>query len=739
MGMLAPLYFAGALAIALPIVFHLIRRTPTGRQAFSSLMFLSPSPPRLTRRSRLSNLLLLLLRAAALALLALAFARPFLSSADATAAGQPRGRRVAVLVDTSASMRRGDLWQQATRQAEQTLADLKPEDEAALFFFDRQVRPGLSFAEWNDLAPGQRAPAFRARLAAAAPTWAPTRLGDALATVADQLAEEEGAKTAEGRSGRQLVLVSDLQQGGRVEALQGHQWPEGVLLQVRSVAPKQPASNAGLQFAEQSTDGTDTVAAANDPGGPRLRVRVSNQPGSDREQFTLAWANDRGPLPGVQPVKVYVPAGRSHVARVPFPSPGQGQAAGGQPAAADRLVLQGDAAEFDNTLYVVPPRQDVVRVLYVGDDAADDVKGLRYYLQGALAETPRRKIEFVARTPADPLADADLIDVRLAVVAAPLADAKAARLRKLAEGGTDVLWVLKDVAAAKGLAAATGVEGWEVAEAPGRDFALIARVDLSHPLFAPFADARFADFTKVHFWKHRRVKLPAVSAGTATPAAPATAPAATTAAARVLAWFDDGDPFLLERPVGQGRVLVATSGWHPIDSQFALSTKFVPLLDGLIRRRDGTTLEAQHYVYEPIALPARGAAAAAGRALLAPSGRRVELAAATATAPEAANQPGIYKLVAGGRETPLAVNLPADESRTAPVAVEEMERYGAKLGTAQTAAELVERQRQLRQAELESRQKLWRWVILGVLGLLVVETLVAGRLARRPQIEPVPA
>src|SRR5439155_7419791 len=74
MSFLAPLYIAGALAVALPIIFHLIRRTPQGRQEFSSLMFLAPSPPRITRRSRLSNIVLLLLRAAALCLLAFAFA-----------------------------------------------------------------------------------------------------------------------------------------------------------------------------------------------------------------------------------------------------------------------------------------------------------------------------------------------------------------------------------------------------------------------------------------------------------------------------------------------------------------------------------------------------------------------------------------------------------------------------------------------------------------------------------------
>src|SRR5687768_17701168 len=112
MGFLAPLYVAGLLAVALPVIFHLIRRTPHGRQEFGSLMFLSPSPPRLTRRSRLTNIILLLLRAAALALLALAFARPFFQRNEDLSTSRAAGKRVAVLVDTSASMRRGDLWQQ---------------------------------------------------------------------------------------------------------------------------------------------------------------------------------------------------------------------------------------------------------------------------------------------------------------------------------------------------------------------------------------------------------------------------------------------------------------------------------------------------------------------------------------------------------------------------------------------------------------------------------------------------
>jgi hypothetical protein len=78
MNFLAPLFLVGGLAVALPIIFHLIRRTPTVQRPFSSLMFLSPSPPQLSRRSRLDKILLLLLRCGIIALIAAAFARPFL-------------------------------------------------------------------------------------------------------------------------------------------------------------------------------------------------------------------------------------------------------------------------------------------------------------------------------------------------------------------------------------------------------------------------------------------------------------------------------------------------------------------------------------------------------------------------------------------------------------------------------------------------------------------------------------
>src|SRR5205823_2082963 len=149
------------------------------------------------------------LRAAALDLLAFAFARPFFYRAADVNQSVSQGKRIALLVDTSASMRRGDLWQQAATQVDRALADVSPADEVALFLFDRTVHPAFTFDQWNQLEPSRRAAMLRARLAEASPTWMSTNLGEALASVADQLAEAPGQAHATNTARRQIVLISD--------------------------------------------------------------------------------------------------------------------------------------------------------------------------------------------------------------------------------------------------------------------------------------------------------------------------------------------------------------------------------------------------------------------------------------------------------------------------------------------------------------------------------------------------
>src|SRR5947199_3002949 len=118
MSFLAPLFLFGALAVALPVIFHLIRRTSREKTLFSSLMFLQPTPPRVTRRSRLENIWLLILRCLVILLLAAGFARPFIQTPTAPDPNSGQGSRIVILLDTSASMRREGLWADAVSRAD---------------------------------------------------------------------------------------------------------------------------------------------------------------------------------------------------------------------------------------------------------------------------------------------------------------------------------------------------------------------------------------------------------------------------------------------------------------------------------------------------------------------------------------------------------------------------------------------------------------------------------------------
>src|ERR1043166_2826534 len=140
MNFLSPWFLLGGLAIAGPILFHLIRRAARERMPFSSLMFLRPTPPRITRRRKLENLWLLLLRCLALLLLATGFARPFFSK-DITLPTPPgEAKQIVLLVDTSASMKREGLWNKARSVAESYLDKAAPADQFAIVTFDRQPR-----------------------------------------------------------------------------------------------------------------------------------------------------------------------------------------------------------------------------------------------------------------------------------------------------------------------------------------------------------------------------------------------------------------------------------------------------------------------------------------------------------------------------------------------------------------------------------------------------------------------
>ncbi|HEY8504664.1 MAG TPA: hypothetical protein VIL46_08785, partial [Gemmataceae bacterium] len=97
---------------------------------------------------------------------------------------------------------------------------------------------------------------------------------------------------------------------------------------------------------------------------------------------------------------------------------------------------------------------------------------------------------------------------------------------------------------------------------------------------------------------------------------------------------------------------------------------------------------------------------------------------------EGTERPGVYTLERAGGGAEFAVNLDPRESLTSPTAVESLEQMGCRLAGRAPRGDEAERLRQMRDIELEGRQKVWRWLVLAVIGVLLAETWLAGRRSR---------
>ncbi len=701
MSFLAPLFLLGGLAIALPVVFHLVRRSSREKQVFSSLMFLKPTPPRMTRRNRLENIFLLLLRCLAVCILAFAFARPFLQQPMAATPTNTASAQVVILVDTSASMKRDGIWADALAKAEAALNNTTPADQVAVLTFDDQVRSLVSFEQWAAMNASERAAIAAQRLVETKPTWHSTHLGNALIAAAETI---EDAEKREQHTGlRRIILITDMQEGSRLDGLQGHEWPRGLEVVVTPVKASRP-TNAGLQWVMDADDSAQTT------GDTPVRLRVNNSTDAKREQFQIRWAG-----PG-DSLDAYVPPGQSRI--VPAPKLPTN-------SVAERITLTGDDDDFDNTAYVVQPKAEEVTVLYLGSDVETDSSQSLYYLKRAFQDTRRQAVRLERRSPdrldentaAAPSRSGDRRSEshRLVIISSTLPEESALTTRQFLTNGGTALLVMNDIQIANTLGQLTGWPDLTAIESAVANYAMLGQMDFTHPLFAPFADPRFGDFTKIRFWKHRKLsieKLPGV---------------------RVIASYDDNDPAILEIPVGRGRLFVFTFSWRPTDSQFALSSKFVPMLYSLLDQAGGISAQlAQFRVGDTVdfttLLTKNGGSSLSVRK---PDGAQFQLASGETRFTQT-DQPGIYEVSAVPTPVKFAVNLDATESKTAPLPVDELERLGVPMKSVEiTSAVQASRQETLHNAELEARQKLWRWLIVAALAVLLVETWLAGWITRR--------
>jgi hypothetical protein len=676
MGFLAPAFFAGLMAIAVPVLIHMIHRERRETVAFPSLMFLRKIPYRSVRRQKLRHLLLLALRCLALAIIVWAFARPFLQRSVAAAPSSSDGREVVVLLDRSYSMANGGRWQRAVEAVRTLSGQIRGIDRISVVTFGAtaaQIAPPTS-----DAATVERA------VAAARPGSEPTRYAAGLRLGAQVLGSSDLPR-------KEVILISDFHRFGW-SSNDDVPLPEGTAVRTIDVSRGENVDVAvsGVAVARAQTGdrvrATITARAANLGTEARTVDASLELTGRviDTKRVTIPARGTAQVIFSPTAVSAVVTRGVVRVTRDSQPSNDAFYFTIAEESGASALVLEPPRPRANQSLFLT-------RALDVADDPA---------------------VRVTAR-PGDAATVADLRGRTFVVLneADLPAGAVGQRLRALVQGGAMLLIVPGErgtlgataewrpfLPAAIGAVADRGSAGrW-------------ASVDFSNALFEPFRTSR-ADFSSVAVRRYRVLEPVRDSA-------------------QVIARLDDGAPLLVERIVGSGRVLMWAATLDAEWNDLPFHPLWVPLAHQLARRSmAGRESRAWFTVPHALDLGAEGDVTVES-----PGGTRVRLSADSQRTTVDLLERGFYEVRGGstaiGAGRPIAVNVDPAESDLSHMdaaelvaAITDRNARGAAssgkapfLGTAE---------------ELERRQSIWWYLLVAALLLLAGETFFSNRLSRR--------
>jgi hypothetical protein len=321
---LYPAFLVGAAAAAIPILLHMLRNQQAPELRFSAVRLLQGVRVEQSQRRRIRDWLLLALRVSALVLLALSFARPYVTSGGAAG-----GRATIVALDRSASMGAPDVWSRARDEARRAIERHRGEPVGLLAFDDV---PELLVAPTRDQG------ALSAALGRLTPGVGATQFAGALSHASAAL-EEAGATAGS------VVVISDLQ-GGPADARGAI--PRG--FELRMIDVGRPFDNLALVSARRRVE-TITATVRND-AARETRVRIAVLERGSRAAEAVAELH-----PG-------------EVAEVAIPARATGEL---------EVVLEAtDPLAIDNTRYVAAGEPTRPRVLILAD------AGEAFYLRAAL-------------------------------------------------------------------------------------------------------------------------------------------------------------------------------------------------------------------------------------------------------------------------------------------------------------------------------------------------------------------
>lgn len=671
MAFLNPIFLLGALAAAVPVLVHLVRRTRAVKMSFPSLMFLRRIEQKTIRKRRLRNLLLLALRSAALLLLALAFARPYFTGASAASNASGQSSRV-ILIDTSYSMRYGDVFAHAQQAARNLINEAPAGEQFAIVQFSRSYDVLMPMKPSRDEA-----------LAAVAQAQAGLGATDYLQAVqaAISLLKDAGGV-------KRIDLISDFQDAGWNRSAPPVRLPTDIKLNPVDVADARPSNLAVLDVKaeavvyQQKYAGKLIARVANFGAEPVSNATVDfklNDFTVERRQLKLD-PNEQGV---VEFSGFNVPDGANRAA----------------------VEISGDVFTLDDRVFFTIRREDQSKVLVI--DTATRGRSESFFLQQSLAAGENNQYALTTKT-VGTTNPAELAAYRVVIIndAGGVGDQLAGALKAFAErGGGVILAAGRHTEAGEFNRAFAGLAPAQIGEiVQSRGYALMSQLKSDHPIFAPFQRGGRLASTRVYGY-HR---------------------ATANDGATTIAALDDGNPVVVEGLAGRGKVLLIATTLDTAWNDLPLTPMFLPLARQMLEYLGGREVPAAYTIGQVIAAPPDpdGSLPAIDN----PAGGRLNDAHQNPTGELAfdAAEIGYYKLRYRDRNEFAAVNLDTRESDFAKLNVDDLL---ASLTREQNDRDVPPVQSpRMTAEEIESRQRLWLPLLLMSLVLFVGEAALARRI-----------
>ena len=723
--LLNPAFLFGLLVVPIPLLIHLFTRRKARKQEFSTVDFIRDIAKRETRRVRVRNILLMILRMAAIAAFVIAMARPALVGPLTRGKGSTSA---VVVLDNSASMG----WIKDGRSIFNNAGDIS-----------RRIFEGLANADDGSLIPicstgegvpqgertGVRPQGERTGSHSATPSASdlaqkvpglvsgPARLAGMvqLVNLSNGSCPGEGALSSafsllsgSKNINKELYIVSDFQR---------NQWENVELakqkdIKITLVPLLEPSSRASLE--NLSVEKAELVPEAS-PQEQLLEFVVANHGGSEAKGVPVRLLSE-----GKEIALKYADIGPGSSSRL---SEAIAVRLGERTAAEIDIVLPHDSFPLDDTYFLAlePPKQ--IGVLILGDERSSEARTLdrdntqavdfvSLALRPSAAGAAGNLWGFIPhRIATNELSEGELRRAKCVILenVSRLSGRELDLLSEFKSSGGKLLIVLGDrvdiryynekLLPALFPARLVGVEG-----TPGERagfFSLVASI-ASHPILRSFEVSRGQQVSGARF--HRLIR------------------AEGTQDSKVIAEFSSGLPAILE---SRGALLF-TSSFDPQWNDLVASGAFLPLLHEMLRYLCGGGPLVGREFYPGEVLEEEIPAEQEGSlSLVGPSGKEMNLSttrlgASLMIKSEPLDELGVYRLFTGEEElSAYSVNIDPAESRLEPLSTRELLKIfrGASIVSESSRNKLAEVTR--------SGQELWPLFLVLCIGFLVAELLVA--------------